>query len=80
MLVRFDNWPDMLQHVRSGGMVYYLPDNKSGPERVSAHPIRQGKMLRLIRCDVCSGERGRIYVLESQLPQLYRWVPSIEAP
>jgi len=78
MLKSFDKWPDVLEHVRAGGVLYYVYDNNQGPYRTiasivpeaSAEPTR----LRLrspAQQETCS--YPTTIADKSFLDKLYRW-------
>lgn len=76
MLRGFDSWPDVLQHVRSGGILYYDPHN-SGP--LPAIPVvRQGARDDQVRLWIrppyfSSGGFTPTIADDTFLDKLYRW-------
>lgn len=78
MLKRFDTWPDVLQHVRSGGMLYYVIDETVGPCQATARVRTTGGQdtVRLwVWCpDSQLAPSYRSTIADSSfLGKLYRW-------
>lgn len=74
MLKLFDSWPDVLAHVRAGGVLYYVPEGYQGPYRTIATVVPEANNLRL-RCPV----ENKLDVYPSAIAgpsfidKLYRW-------
>jgi hypothetical protein len=77
MLRGFESWPDVLQYVRAGGQLYYVPEEMNGPCRTVAR-VRQAAngddVCLLLRCPHDASVSYPPTVADQTfLDKLYRW-------
>lgn len=78
MLVGFESWPDVFQHVRSGGIIYYVPNDSLGPHRMIARvrPSTQGDTYIWLRQPEYMAHLFPSMIADSSFTdKLYRWQP-----
>lgn len=76
MLSRFASWPDVLEHVRSGGAVYYVPNDSLGPCRMVARiPVNENGNGRVwLRSPQYLANTFPTMIADSSfLDKVYRW-------
>lgn len=76
MLRRFESWPDVLEYVRSGGAIYYVPNDTLGPCRtiVRIRPREDGQPSLWVRPpEYVVGTFESVVADETYLDKLYRW-------
>lgn len=79
MLRGFATWPDVVQYVRSGGSLYYVPSDSVGPCRTIAH-VRSEALIWLRCPDYLLGFYPSIVADTTFLDKLYRWEARNRAP
>lgn len=80
MLKRFETWPDVLEHVRSGRPVWYVPSDSVGPCPTVARVRHtgEGDTVRLwLRCpEGFVNSYPSTIADETFLDKIYRWEPT----
>ncbi len=80
MLRGFDSWSDVIQYVKSGAALYYVPDDSIGPCPTIARvrPTVEGDPVRLwLRCPdkFMASPYPSTIADEMFIDKLYRWEP-----
>ncbi len=83
MLKQFETWPDVIQHVRSGEALYYVPNESIGPCRMVARlRLSSEDNVRLwMRCpEYMANTFPSMIADKTFLDKLYRWEPRKAGP
>lgn len=78
MLKDFKSWPDVLAHVRSGGNIYYIPNESLGPCRMIARvrtTENSDARIWLRSPEYLAYVFPSMIADETFLDKLYRWDP-----
>ena len=78
MLRGFDRWPDVLEHVRSGGAIYYVPNEDFGPARMIARirsPEQEVPRIWLRQPEYMAHTFPTMIADITFMDKLYRWEP-----
>lgn len=83
MLTHFETWPDVLQHVRSGEALYYVPEDSIGPCRMIARlrlATEDNVRIWLRQPEYMANAYPSMIADQSFLDKLYRWQPRKALP
>lgn len=83
MLKPFDSWPGVLEHVRSGEALYYVPEEGIGPCRMIARlRLSSGDNVRLWmrHPEYLANTYPSMIADKTFLDKLYRWEPRRTGP